>query len=140
MAIHDCDAPLRRRLTKIDRAWFMQLENTSATDTLTNLHVVHVYFREGEAEGVPTVRIEFEDVPTLASQTTVILKHTTLLFDSYTSKWGPVGEGADRLIMLSEASAPGPIEFEVQFVRGDQNCSQELGAGKGSDLSLNRES
>jgi len=140
MSIHDCGAPLSRRIVKVDRAWALELENTSATDTLSELHAVEVSFREDWQDGPSTVRITFpNDVAALAPKARVLLKHTTYLFDDYTNTWLPADAGNDRLILLTEKAAGRPIQFDVAFVINDKNCYQELGVGQGSGLGLDRE-
>ena len=135
MNIHDCGAPISRQMIKIDRAWFLELENTSA-ETLSELHIGEVPFREDWADGKPTIRIAFENVPSLAPKTRVVLRHKTLLFDEYNNAWKEADAFNDGLILLNEESAKKPIVLTVEFVMNDQHCYQELTAGQGSGLSL----
>lgn len=135
MNIHDCGAPLSRRMVRVGRDLALELENTHATEALSEIHV-EVAFRHDWQSGKPTVRIVFDDIASLDPGSRVVLNHTTYLFDDYKNSWVRADARNDRLILLTDQSAGAPIELDVRFVMQGKNCWQALGAGKDSGLNI----
>jgi hypothetical protein len=140
MNIHDCGGPLSRRFAKIDGFWELELRNTNGTDAIRNIHIVSVFFRDDGEDGKPNIQITFDDISLLAPQEVAIAKHTThLCNENHSSKddmWVVADDAADRFLLLSDESAKGPISLDAQFEVNGKNCYQELGAGRGSGLTL----
>jgi len=63
MNVHDCGAPLSRRMIRVGRGLVVELENTHPIKSLSQLHVEVVTFRQDWQDGKPTVRNVFGDVP-----------------------------------------------------------------------------
>jgi hypothetical protein len=84
MSMHDCGAPLSRRIVKTGGAWELELRNNHETETVYNVHVVSIFFRDDGNDGKPNIQITFDtNIAAIAPRETAIPEHRTHLYNEY---------------------------------------------------------